>query len=84
MTHKEEQKRQHELSLELEVDSQHFGTRLRQIRQSKGLSIEHVALKTGVSRQAISLMERCESGARISTLQKVCKSLGISMVRLFE
>lgn len=54
-----------------------FGNRLRQLRESKGLSQEQVANQAGLHRTHVSLIERSQRSVRIGTLEKLARALGV-------
>ncbi|TCV96710.1 helix-turn-helix domain-containing protein [Biostraticola tofi] len=60
------------------------GIRLRAIRKSKGMRIEEVAQKVGVSKSFISRLERNVTQASIATLLRVCEVVGITPSKLFD
>lgn len=59
------------------------GIRLRSQRKARGMRIEEVADKVGVSKSFISRMERNVTQASIATLLKVCEVVGITPAKLF-
>ncbi len=61
-----------------------LATRLRELRSRAGLSLEALALKSGVSRSNISLVERGESSPTAVVLDKLSSALGVSVASLFE
>lgn len=61
-----------------------FGKHLAAMRDDRDISQERLAALAGVSRETIGLMERGKRWARLSTLHKVAKSLGVSTEKLFE
>lgn len=54
------------------------GERIKQIRTSKGLSQKDVAEKLGVSQANYSQYEVCKRNAKIETLERIAKALGVS------
>ncbi|QDQ87424.1 helix-turn-helix domain-containing protein [Alcaligenaceae bacterium SJ-26] len=60
------------------------GARLRQARLAKGLSIQEVADRVGVSKSFISRFERDVVNASVSTLLKICDVLDVRPGQLFE
>ena len=64
--------------------SQRIAARVRDLRGARGLSLEALAQRSGVSRSMISLIERGESSATAVVLEKLAASLGVSLAALFE
>lgn len=55
-----------------------FGTRLRTIREAKGLTQEQLAERVGMAYQAIARIERGDSdNPTWSTVQKLAEALGV-------
>jgi transcriptional regulator with XRE-family HTH domain len=60
-----------------------IGRRLAERRSALKLSLEEVAIRTGVSRAMVSRIERGEVHASAVVLDKLCAGLGISLSSLF-
>lgn len=60
------------------------GVRLRQLREARGLSIRELGRQSGLSANALSLIERGRSSPSVSTLYKVSAALGIPITSFFE
>ncbi len=58
--------------------------RLRQLRGSLGLSLDQLAAASGVSRSAISLIERSESSPTAVVLDRLATALDIPLAALFD
>jgi transcriptional regulator with XRE-family HTH domain len=58
--------------------------RVRELRGSRGLSLDALAKKSGVSRSMLSLIERGESSPTAVVLEKVAAGLGVLLVSLFD
>lgn len=58
--------------------------RLRELRDTQGLSLAALAERSGVSRSNISLIERGESSATATVLDKLSAALGVTVASLFE
>jgi len=58
--------------------------RVRELRAQRGLSLEALASKCGVSRSMISLVERGETSPTASLLQKLSTGLGLTLAALFD
>ncbi len=59
-----------------------IGSRLREIRQKKGLNLRGVSQLSGVSRSMLSKIETGRSSPTATTLGKVCEGLGVSISQL--
>ena len=57
--------------------------RLRDLRRERGLSLEALADRSGVSRSNISLIERGESSPTAVVLDKLATALGVTLPDLF-
>jgi transcriptional regulator with XRE-family HTH domain len=60
-----------------------IAARLKHLRASRGLSLDALAKRSGVSRSMISLIERAESNATASVLDKLAASLGVTLAAFF-
>ncbi len=60
------------------------GVRLRQLREERGYSIREVARQSGLSANALSLIERGKTSPSVSTLYKVSKALGEPITSFFR
>jgi transcriptional regulator with XRE-family HTH domain len=58
--------------------------RLRDLRDAQGLSLAALADRSGVSKSNISLIERGESSATATVLDKLSAALGVTVASLFE
>jgi transcriptional regulator with XRE-family HTH domain len=58
--------------------------RVRELRDSQGLSLDALATRSGVSRSNISLIERGESSPTAAVLDKLASALGVALAALFE
>jgi transcriptional regulator with XRE-family HTH domain len=61
-----------------------IAARVRELRASRGLSLEALAKKSGVSRSMISLIERGEANPTAVVLEKLAGALGVMLATLFE
>lgn len=57
--------------------------RLRGLRSERGLTLDGLAARAGVSRSAISLVERGESSPTAALLGRLAAGLGVSLAALF-
>jgi transcriptional regulator with XRE-family HTH domain len=58
--------------------------RVRDLRATRGLSLEALAQASGVSRSMISLVERAESSPTAVVLERLAMGLGVSLASLFD
>jgi transcriptional regulator with XRE-family HTH domain len=61
-----------------------LGSKLRSIRDERGLSQRELALASGISPNAISLIERDENSPSVSTLQSLASALNVRMSYFFD
>jgi transcriptional regulator with XRE-family HTH domain len=64
--------------------NQQIAHRIRELRDAQGLSLAALAERSGVSRSNISLIERGESSATATVLDKLSAALGVTVASLFE
>ena len=64
--------------------NQLIARRLRELRDAQGLTLALLAERSGVSRSNISLIERGESSATATVLDKLSAALGVTVASLFE
>lgn len=60
-----------------------FGDRVREERTKQGLSQEQLAIKTGVHRTYIGMVERAEKNITLLNIEKIAKALNTKIVDLF-
>ena len=60
------------------------GSRLRQIRNSKGYTVKDVAKLTNYSSSFISQVERNIASPSINSLKRICDALGIPIANIFD
>ena len=58
--------------------------RLQALRSAQGLSLDALATRSGVSRSAISLIERGQSSPTATVLDRLSAALGVTLASLFE
>jgi transcriptional regulator with XRE-family HTH domain len=58
--------------------------RVRELRAARGLSLEALAGRSGVSRSMISLIERGESSPTAVVLERLAAGLGVMLASLFD
>ena len=61
-----------------------IAARVRELRRARGLSLEGLSGKSGVSRSMISLVERGESSPTAVVLEKLAVGLGVTLASLFD
>ena len=72
-------------------DSQHaletvafLGNRIRELRQTRGLTLQQLSSRTGLSSSMLSLVERGKTSPSIGSLVAISSALGIHMTDLFD
>jgi len=60
-----------------------FGERVRELRQTIGLSQEELAFKIGVHRTYLGGIERGERNPSLKNIDLIANALGISLAELF-
>src|ERR687885_1687210 len=65
-----------------EVSSGRLGERVRALRRERGLTLEELAQRSGVSRAMISKLERGEKNPTLVVAAKVAEGLGVGLSRL--
>jgi transcriptional regulator with XRE-family HTH domain len=63
--------------------SVNIGDRLREIRESRNISMRTLATKSGLSANALSMIERSKASPSVSTLYKLAEALGVSITSFF-
>ena len=58
-------------------------TRLRELREARGISMRTLATKSGLSANALSMIERGKTSPSVSTLYKLADALGVSITAFF-
>src|SRR2546427_7282705 len=64
--------------------NERIAERVRELRAARGLSLDALASKSGVSRSMISLVERGESSPTAAVLEKLAGGLGVVLASLFD
>ena len=64
--------------------NQRIAERVRALRASRGLTLEALAERSGVSRSMISLIERGESSPTAVLLERLAAGLDVALASLFE
>lgn len=60
-----------------------YGERLRQLRRERGFTQEEMALRAEITTSYYGQLERGTANPTISTLNKICDVLGISITDIF-
>ena len=67
------------------MDINHLiASRLRELREAQGLTLAALAERSGVSRSNISSIERGESSATATVLDRLSAALGVTLASLFD
>jgi transcriptional regulator with XRE-family HTH domain len=70
-------------SREREAVSINVAGRLRELRERRGISMRSLGAKSGLSANALSMIERGKTSPSVSTLYKLADALGISVTAFF-
>jgi transcriptional regulator with XRE-family HTH domain len=71
-------------SLQLDTVNERIAANVRALRAGRGLSLEALAAACGVSRSALSLIERAESSPTAVVLDRIAAGLGVPLGSLFD
>jgi len=63
--------------------SVNIGDRLRELREARNISMRALATRSGLSANALSMIERGKASPSVSTLYKLAEALGISITSFF-
>ena len=63
--------------------SVHVGERLRELREARNISMRALATRSGLSANALSMIERGKASPSVSTLYKLAEALGVSITSFF-
>lgn len=66
-----------------EAYSVDVGTRLRQLREERNMSMRSLATVSGLSANALSMIERGKTSPSVSTLYKLADALGVPVTAFF-
>lgn len=61
-----------------------FGTRVRELRSTRGLSQEALALTSGLDRTYIGGVERGERNISLVNIHRLAEALGVPVAELFD
>ena len=60
-----------------------IGERLRELREARNISMRALASRSGLSANALSMIERNKASPSVSTLYKLAEALGVSITSFF-
>jgi transcriptional regulator with XRE-family HTH domain len=63
--------------------SVNIGERLRELREARNISMRALAARSGLSANALSMIERGRASPSVSTLYKLADALGVSITSFF-
>lgn len=66
-----------------EAASVDVGARLKELREARNISMRTLATKSGLSANALSMIERGKTSPSVSTLYKLADALGVSITSFF-
>jgi transcriptional regulator with XRE-family HTH domain len=66
-----------------EAPSVDVAASLRELRESRGISMRALATRSGLSANALSMIERGKTSPSVSTLYKLADALGVSITAFF-
>ena len=61
-----------------------FGEKVREERRNQGLSQEELAMRAGVHRTYIGMIERAEKNITLQNIEKIANALGLKMAEIFR
>jgi transcriptional regulator with XRE-family HTH domain len=61
-----------------------FGLKVKEIRNSKGLSQEQLAHMANVNRTYIGMIERAEKNITLANIEKIAKALEVNIIELLK
>lgn len=59
-------------------------SRLRNLRELRGISMRTLGTRSGLSANALSMIERGKTSPSVSTLYKLADALGVSITAFFD
>ncbi len=71
------------MSYQQEAISVDVGLRLRELREARNISMRGLAAKSGLSANALSMIERGKTSPSVSTLYKLADALGVPVTAFF-
>ncbi|MBI3170321.1 MAG: helix-turn-helix domain-containing protein [Chloroflexi bacterium] len=70
-------------SFQRDAISVDVSSRLRELREARGISMRTLATRSGLSANALSMIERGKTSPSVSTLYKLAGALGVSITAFF-
>ena len=67
-----------------DAQSVDVAARLRELREGQGMSMRALAAKSGLSANALSMIERGKTSPSVSTLYKLADALGVPITEFFS
>ncbi len=71
------------MAMQHEALSVNVGVRLRELREARATSMRALAAKSGLSANALSMIERGRTSPSVSTLYKLADALGVPITEFF-
>lgn len=71
------------MAVQHEAVSVNVGVRLKELREASGSSMRSLAAKSGLSANALSMIERGRTSPSVSTLYKLADALGVPITEFF-
>lgn len=71
-------------SFQRDAVSVDVSSRLRELREARGISMRTLATRSGLSANALSMIERGKTSPSVSTLYKLAAALGVSITAFFS
>lgn len=65
------------------IEEEHLGSRIKELRQSAGLTLTQLARKAGLSQGYLSKIENSRNAPPVSTLLMIARALNVTMGELF-
>jgi transcriptional regulator with XRE-family HTH domain len=72
------------MEFQREAVSVNVGVRLRELREARKASMRGLATKSGLSANALSMIERGRTSPSVSTLYKLADALGVPITEFFD
>jgi transcriptional regulator with XRE-family HTH domain len=73
-----------DLNIQEEVRALNLGNQVRQLRQKRGLTLQNISDRTGLSKPLLSQIENHVAFPPIATLLKISKALGVTIGYFFQ
>jgi transcriptional regulator with XRE-family HTH domain len=61
-----------------------MATRIKELREQRGMTQERLAQKAGIGRSYLARLETARQDPTLSTLEKIAKALRVKVARLVE